>query len=212
MKVKIVISLFIVSSFAQAAQVNRLAKALELTRELIQHAPGQHQRPKQRAKAIAVNHPLNGVQGQQLCTPAQRMLLELYKRTQSPSLLQRCQNRNIRPCPKCGTLLERTEGCDYLTCPCKHEFCLNCYGKDHVSNCKNPRFNPFDLRAMTMMRYQIEGRPAPRNIDQFLEVLKYVADLEVAVEKQELRNLRVDDDLKRLLQDARAQLAMLENA
>jgi len=29
-------------------------------------------------------------------------------------------------CPKCGTMVERTEGCNHMTCRCAYEFCYVC--------------------------------------------------------------------------------------
>lgn len=34
--------------------------------------------------------------------------------------------RNCRECPRCGVFLEKTDGCDHMTCHCQHEFCYLC--------------------------------------------------------------------------------------
>ena len=37
---------------------------------------------------------------------------------------------NSKPCPKCSAPIERTEGCNHMTCQrCKHEFCWMCHGE-----------------------------------------------------------------------------------
>ena len=35
-----------------------------------------------------------------------------------------------KPCPSCGTMVEKNEGCRHMTClpPCRHEFCWRCSG------------------------------------------------------------------------------------
>lgn len=43
-----------------------------------------------------------------------------------------------RPCPNCRFLIEKTKGCDHMTClKCSHEFCWRCskpYTSDHFNN------------------------------------------------------------------------------
>ncbi len=49
---------------------------------------------------------------------------------------------HTKPCPQCGTRIEKNGGCDYVTCRnCRHGFCLNCYGTHHVSKCTLPAVN-----------------------------------------------------------------------
>ena len=34
-------------------------------------------------------------------------------------------------CPKCGAPIEKTSGCNHMTCRCKNEFCYYC-GKNYA--------------------------------------------------------------------------------
>ena len=54
---------------------------------------------------------------------------------------------NTKPCPKCGTSIEKNGGCNHMTCKntsCKHEFCWVCSGpwKEHSGSYYN--CNKFD--------------------------------------------------------------------
>ena len=35
-------------------------------------------------------------------------------------------DKNLQVCKKCGTVVERAEGCLHMTCRCKHQFCYAC--------------------------------------------------------------------------------------
>lgn len=44
---------------------------------------------------------------------------------------------NTKPCPKCGSRIEKNQGCNHMVCQkCKHEFCWICMGlwSDHGAN------------------------------------------------------------------------------
>lgn len=34
--------------------------------------------------------------------------------------------KGFKKCPWCGRFIERTEGCNFMTCACKKEFCFKC--------------------------------------------------------------------------------------
>lgn len=42
-------------------------------------------------------------------------------------------NLHYRQCRKCKNVIERTQGCNHMTCVCKHQFCYLC-GKDWKNN------------------------------------------------------------------------------
>lgn len=42
------------------------------------------------------------------------------------ALYQLAQKLHFRRCPKCKSLIERSEGCKHMTCRCKYEFCHQC--------------------------------------------------------------------------------------
>jgi E3 ubiquitin-protein ligase RNF144 len=45
-----------------------------------------------------------------------------------------------RPCPQCSAVVERTDGCKHMRCPCGVQFCYACGAKWARSNCsKNCR-------------------------------------------------------------------------
>lgn len=37
-------------------------------------------------------------------------------------------NLHYRQCRKCKNVIERSKGCNHMTCICKHEFCYLCGG------------------------------------------------------------------------------------
>ncbi|PKK62659.1 hypothetical protein RhiirC2_870083 [Rhizophagus irregularis] len=41
-------------------------------------------------------------------------------------------------CPKCNLYIDKTDGCDHMTCKCSHQFCMSCSHESpgHKSNCK----------------------------------------------------------------------------
>jgi len=43
---------------------------------------------------------------------------------------------NTKACPKCDKRIEKNQGCNHMTCPCKHEFCWICQKdwKGHAGN------------------------------------------------------------------------------
>jgi hypothetical protein len=39
------------------------------------------------------------------------------------------QSKNWKRCPKCGHMVERTEGCNHMQCRCRTQFCYGCGGR-----------------------------------------------------------------------------------
>lgn len=49
------------------------------------------------------------------------------QQSEEVALLQLLENRKIlQRCPKCKHGVEKSHGCDHMTCRCKHEFCWRC--------------------------------------------------------------------------------------
>ena len=65
------------------------------------------------------------------------------------------KKEGIKPCPKCSILIEKSIGCNHMTCInpiCKHEFCWLClqpYTEDHYKYgpCKGKQFEGMKFRA-----------------------------------------------------------------
>lgn len=38
------------------------------------------------------------------------------------------KGKNFKQCPKCRRWVEKTQGCDHMTCRCGGEFCYKCGG------------------------------------------------------------------------------------
>ncbi|KAK0503542.1 hypothetical protein EDD18DRAFT_1327801 [Armillaria luteobubalina] len=47
------------------------------------------------------------------------------------------QQRGIKKCPTCSRLLEKTEGCNHMTCPCGAHICWRCTGTFDADNIYN---------------------------------------------------------------------------
>ena len=45
------------------------------------------------------------------------------------------QEMNWKVCPSCNIVVERTGGCNHITCTCGHEFCYNCGMSFHACSC-----------------------------------------------------------------------------
>lgn len=46
---------------------------------------------------------------------------------------------NTKPCPRCGTRIEKDGGCDWVQCThCRLGFCYNCGGDHHALGCTRP--------------------------------------------------------------------------
>ncbi|PAA62112.1 hypothetical protein BOX15_Mlig019714g1 [Macrostomum lignano] len=72
------------------------------------------------------------------CATAERYLSEMavkgHANLRSRELFAVMSVRGKR-CPGCQTLVEKTDGCNHMSCACGHEFCWNCgddYDSDHV--------------------------------------------------------------------------------
>jgi len=48
-----------------------------------------------------------------------------------------------KPCPKCGTRIEKNGGCPHMSCRCKYQFCWECGGDYHTSvSCTRTKVTP----------------------------------------------------------------------
>ncbi|KAI3897334.1 hypothetical protein MKW92_047003 [Papaver armeniacum] len=51
------------------------------------------------------------------------------KRANEVLLMQMAAKRKWKRCPRCRIYVERTEGCEHITCRCRYEFCYRCGAK-----------------------------------------------------------------------------------
>ena len=52
------------------------------------------------------------------------------------------KNFNFKKCPTCQRLVERSTGCDHMTCKCRGEFCFKCEKKWSANHsCKELKMN-----------------------------------------------------------------------
>lgn len=53
-------------------------------------------------------------------------------------------DHTVQDCPRCGAEIEKTEGCNHMTCRCGHEFCWVCgemWTRRHSYQCRRHRHN-----------------------------------------------------------------------
>ncbi|KAJ3218609.1 hypothetical protein HDU67_004913 [Dinochytrium kinnereticum] len=43
-----------------------------------------------------------------------------------PAVIELMVDREWKPCPRCGCIVEKDQGCVHITCKCQHEFCFTC--------------------------------------------------------------------------------------
>jgi hypothetical protein len=73
------------------------------------------------------------------CERAKRQAQKGKKKlTRAEKKAERYIKKNARPCPQCKTPIQKTEGCNHMTCQgCRYEFCWICMGRftgyDHFS-------------------------------------------------------------------------------
>jgi len=56
--------------------------------------------------------------------------------------------QDVKKCPKCGFLIQKTEGCNHMKCinsSCEYEFCWICLGKYELDHFNNPTTTCFGL-------------------------------------------------------------------
>ncbi|CEO95478.1 RING-type domain-containing protein [Plasmodiophora brassicae] len=57
--------------------------------------------------------------------------------------------QSTRPCPQCGTRIEKDDGCEHMQCRCGHHFCWTCrqpwVDHDNYFECNVPHGLPTDL-------------------------------------------------------------------
>jgi hypothetical protein len=53
---------------------------------------------------------------------------------------RKLKHLTTKPCPKCGSRIEKNGGCPHMTCRCKYQFCWDCGGDYHTSvTCTRPK-------------------------------------------------------------------------
>jgi len=84
---------------------------------------------------------------------------------------------NTKSCPRCGSRIEKNQGCNHMTCSsCKHEFCWICMGdwSDHgASTGGYYKCNKFDSgTGATKELDQSDAAKAKRDLDRYLHFYK----------------------------------------
>ncbi|KAL4461451.1 hypothetical protein ABPG74_016075 [Tetrahymena malaccensis] len=74
-------------------------------------------------------------------------------------------NEKFRQCSKCQMYVEKTEGCDHMTCRCKYEFCYKCGGpynqcecSKHVERVNSAQTRYPQFRNTNRQQYQTQQR------------------------------------------------------
>lgn len=74
--------------------------------------------------------PLQGLS----CAEFQKLPKKLHSAA-GAGVFDLAQSKNWKRCPKCGHMVERNTGCDYMTCRCKAHFCYACGGSFKKGRC-----------------------------------------------------------------------------
>jgi seryl-tRNA synthetase len=73
-------------------------------------------------------------------------------------------NQRTKKCPRCQAPIEKSSGCEHMTCKCKYEFCYVCLGdwkeQRHQPGCRVSSRNPFGDRLPVFER-RAEPRRQP---------------------------------------------------
>lgn len=70
------------------------------------------------------------------CSPATPLEVQTWNQiTDDDLMFQRRLGKNYQKCPKCGEGIQKTEGCDHMTCKCSQQFCYICGGDWNGHQC-----------------------------------------------------------------------------
>merc|ERR1711964_584253 len=53
---------------------------------------------------------------------------EAARRRADQAASLRTIQRITKPCPSCNNPIQKDDGCNHMTCTCRHEFCWTCLG------------------------------------------------------------------------------------
>ena len=87
-------------------------------------------------------------------------------------------NANTKKCPKCRANIEKTYGCNWMTChSCKHGFCWLCMGDEaahpgragnHARQCDNIE----QVRAKGREQFMVENNMDNNDVDALYQIIK----------------------------------------
>ena len=84
---------------------------------------------------------------------ASTWLVDLFER--EPEMLAWATSGTVQICPHCSSLVERSSGCNHMTCKCGGDFCYQCGRAGHSCRCaRGTPTLPVDFKALIERRKQ----------------------------------------------------------
>ncbi|KAK0463853.1 uncharacterized protein EV420DRAFT_1729513 [Desarmillaria tabescens] len=125
------------------------------------------------------------------------------------------QQRSIKKCPTCSRLLEKTEGCNHMTCPCGAHICWRCMGAfdageiyDHMNTAHGGIYGDEPAPAPPQPQATVPQRQNP-DVDVF-QGIDYLEQVRLLNEAQTRRIVQQQYDRERREQDRIATLLAAE--
>lgn len=95
---------------------------------------------------------------------------------------RRIKQLTTKPCPKCGTRIEKNGGCPHMSCRCKYQFCWECGGDYHTSvSCSRAKVIPntgsilhFDQMDKEVANHFLARKVANRGKNECMKQLSIV--------------------------------------